>query len=128
MKFFLALALFIIASVAIVKAATNSPTLELEKKIAYQQGQFGALYDHCGGFDDKGIIGGSIGVWRNETFQGYNGTPLEYAAVEKSFDQAVKDVMQDSNSCNGWIKQAAATWSSIVQLSQYGTPVATVSR
>lgn len=100
------------------------PTLDLEKKIAYQQGQFGALYERCGSADEKGVIGGSLAAWRSETFRGYNGSAAEHRALEQSFDEAANAVALDAGSCKEWVKQAAATWRGIVQLSQYGTPVA----
>lgn len=101
-----------------------APTLGLEQKIAYQQGQFGALYAHCGNVMDRDVIGGTLANWRMETFRGYNGSPVELASVEKAFDAAANDVMSNSSSCQNWIKQAALTWNNIVHLSQYGTPVA----
>ncbi len=110
--------------VAAQAAGSVLPSFDLEQKIAYQQGQFGALYARCGSHADQEIIGGSLTVWRNETFRGYNGTAIERAGLEKTFDQAVHDVSADTAACQDWISQAAATWHGMVQLARYGTPVA----
>jgi len=115
---------FLFLTVLSDRALAIAPTIDLEKKIAYQQGQFGALYAHCGTVAERDVIGGTLANWQMETFRGYNGSPTERVAVEQAFDKAAKDVLADSNSCQNWIKQAAATWHSIVYLSQYGTPVA----
>jgi hypothetical protein len=109
-----------------VDAATpHTPLIELEKKIAYQQGQFGSLYAQCGSPQDKAIIGGSLASWRIETFQGYNGDARERKDIEKSFDEAASMIANDASDCKDWIKRAAVTWHSIVRLSQYGQPTAT---
>ena len=119
---------FLILTIVLARSASATtyihPTLDLEKKIAYQQGQFGALYAHCGSKDQQAVIGSSLATWRFETFRGYNGTALEKAALEKSFDDAATSVMSDATSCQDWVKAAAATWHGIINLSQYGTPVA----
>ncbi len=115
---------FIILCPVAVQAASVLPTYELEKKIAYQQGQFGGLYARCGSPEDQEIIGGSLASWRSETFRGYHGSPDERAGLEKVFDDAANTVVADSAGCQDWLKQAAATWHSIVYLSQYGMPVA----
>jgi hypothetical protein len=99
------------------------PNIELEKKIAYQQGQFGALYAHCASNDERAVIGGSLDTWRIETFQGYKGNTQELATVQAAFDSATRDVTADDHSCQDWIKQAAATWRSIITLSEKGLPV-----
>lgn len=121
MKFLAFLLLSLCTFSAVAQAST---LLDLEKKIAYQQGQFGALYERCGTPDEKAVIGGSLSTWRTETFQGYNGIAEEHAALEKSFDEASTAVALDANSCQDWIKQAAATWHGIVTLAQQGMPVA----
>lgn len=121
-KFFAAIVLSLILSTQAF--AATEPTFDLEQKIAYQQGQFGALYAHCGSGDNQAIIGGSLASWRKETFMSYNGTSEERANLQKAFDQAAIDVTQDATSCRDWMKQASATWRSIIQLSQYGTPMA----
>ncbi len=113
---FLAVLVFSTAQAALIK-----PALDLEKKIAYQQGHFGALYARCGTSDEKAVIGGSLVSWRMETFRGYNGSPQERAAVEKAFDEAAGTIMADQSACDGWIKQAAVTWHDIIDLAQYGT-------
>lgn len=105
-------------------AVRGLPSFDLEKKIAYQQGQFGALYAHCGAHEEQAVIGGSLASWRVETFQGYAGNAEERAGVERAFDDAASAVIADSTSCQDWVKQAAATWHSIIHLSQYGTAVA----
>ncbi len=118
--------LFVIAVLflALPAQAANirKPTLDLEKKIAYQQGQFGALYAHCGNANEKTVIGGSLAVWRDETFRGYNGTTSERESLLKEFDSAAIAVMADSSSCQNWGPQADATWHSVVYLSRYGSP------
>ena len=119
------LTLSILLATALIGTAEAGifPNLELEKKIAYQQGQFGALYAQCASNDEKAVIGGSLTNWRMETFQGYKGNPQELAAVEQAFDTASKDVVADKGSCQDWIKQAAVTWRSITVLAQNGMPV-----
>jgi hypothetical protein len=102
-------------------ATPNVPPFDIEKKIAYQQGQFGGLYAQCGSGYDKKVIGGSVNSWRMETFRGYKGSPVERTGMETAFDEAVRAVANDPNSCQDWIQQAGATWRSIVTLSQ-GTP------
>jgi len=127
MKLFQALAIIVAVSFAAVTAfaaTPNLPSFDLEKKIAYQQGQFAALYAHCGSPEERGVIGGSLASWRAETFQGYKGNAEERAGVEQAFDEAARSVAADGTSCKDWIKQAAATWHSIVFLSQRGFPVA----
>lgn len=119
----LALAI-VIFSFATAAANGFTPTLQLEEKIAYQKGQFGALYARCGSFEDKRVIGGSLETWKSETFRGYTGTPEELMKIEGAFDRAVTDVKNQPSGCQDWIKQAAATWHGIVRLSEYGLPVA----
>ncbi len=104
--------------------AATAPSLDLEQKIAYQQGQFGALYARCGSHDDKIVIGGTLANWRKETFAQYSGSAQEHASLEKAFDTAASDVAEESDVCRDWQKQASATWHGIVQLSEHGTPVA----
>jgi hypothetical protein len=106
--------------------ATSSltPTLQLEEKLAYQKGQFGALYARCGSHDEKVVIGGSLSTWKEETFRGYAGTPAELRKIEAAFDQAATDVNNQQNACEDWVKQAAVTWHGIARLSEYGLPVA----
>ncbi len=122
--FFAALVPFSAAHAAPTPAPTIAPTLELETKISYQQGQFGALYDRCAKADERAVIGGSLAAWRQETFRGYSGAEAERAAVLAAFDQAARDVAADPSACHDWIRQAAATWHSIVYLASYGFPVA----
>lgn len=122
MKLFQSFVLAVLTILTANAAMALSPTLDLEKKIAYQQGQFGALYDHCGTQDDKIVIGGSLAAWREETFRGYLGSAEEMAQLAQAFSQAADEVVKDTASCQDWIAQGAATWQSIVRLSQYGTP------
>ena len=90
-------------------AISIAPTLDLEKKIAYQQGQFGALYAHCGSHDDQAaVIGGSLTTWRMETFEGYHGTVAERDALQKEFDAAAQAVVADNSSCTNWLQQAGS--------------------
>ncbi len=70
----------------------KTPTLDLEKKIAYQQGQFGALYARCGARDELTVIGGSLAQWKNEVFRGYQGSAEEHAALEREFDDAANGI------------------------------------
>ncbi len=109
-------------------ATTQQPTIELEKKIAYQQGQFGALYAHCGNDKEQTVIGGSIAKWKTETFDGYQGNTQERAALEHEFDDAVNAVTADAGSCKDWIIQASATYRSVAMLSHFGLPTQTVTR
>lgn len=107
-----------------ISFASPSPSFDLEKNIAYQQGQFGALYAQCGSEKDQAVIGGSISIWRDETFAGYKGTSDEHQGLIKMFDQAVRDVRLDKNACQDWLAQASATWRSIAHLVTYGMPQA----
>lgn len=119
MKFLTALflSLAIAAGFNVAHAGTPTAIFDVEKKIAYQQGQFGALYAQCGSVNEKAVIGGSLVAWRSETFQGLRASPEEHTKLEQIFDDAAKDVVADPNSCRDWTKQAAATWHGIVQLS-----------
>jgi len=96
--------------------------LKLETAIAYQQGQFGALYAHCGDSADRVVIGGSLEAWKRETFRGYMGSPSDRAMLESSFDRAVQEVNADSNSCKDWPTQAAAAMHGADVLSRFGFP------
>jgi len=99
-------------------------SLELEEKIAYQQGLFGGLYARCGAPDEQqAVIGGSLATWRTETFRGYQGNSNERMRLGNAFDKAAAGVVGDPSACKDWIKKAAATWRDIVQLVQYGEPV-----
>ncbi|MDD3181804.1 MAG: hypothetical protein PHD48_03240 [Alphaproteobacteria bacterium] len=99
------------------------PTLDLEKKIAYQQGQFATLSERCGTDVDRKVIHGSVKAWRTETFTNYKGTSAELKQLEDSFDRAQAEVVADPNACVGWDKQVSATVRSIRQLAQYGNAV-----
>jgi opacity protein-like surface antigen len=126
MKKALAAALITLSLMGSAHAATVAPSFDLEKKIAYQQGQFGALYANCGSPQDQAaVIGGSLTTWRDETFEGYHGSAAERAALEKAFNEAAEAVSGDHASCSNWLQQASATWRSIATLSRYGIPTAT---
>jgi hypothetical protein len=122
MKFF-HLTVFALVLFAAASAQAMAPSPNLEEKIAYQQGQFGALYARCGSPDEKAVIGGSLANWRMETFRGYQGKPEERAQLEKAFDTAVAMIATTPDVCRDWIMQASVTWHSIAQLAQYGEPV-----
>lgn len=126
--FFLSLLFFLCVPILTAQAETTAkpskkPTIELENRIAYQQGQFAALYARCGSPNDRALIGGSTASWKEKTFANYKGTPEERRHVEKTYEQAVKEVQQDPGACNEWGRQASATLSSIRQLAHYGEPV-----
>jgi hypothetical protein len=124
MKFAISFFLGLIAFASLARAETPAAIYDLEKKISYQQGQFGALYARCGSTDEKVVIGGTLSEWRMETFRGYHGSANEQAGLEKIFDEAANAVALDSSSCRDWVKQASATWRGIAQLSQHGMPLA----
>lgn len=105
-------------------AVAATPNLTLETRIAYQQGQFAALYDQCGSVQQKTVIGGSTAQWRTESFEGYMGSAAERQQLELAFATALAEVKADPNACKDWTKQAAAVWRSIARLTMYGTPVA----
>lgn len=115
---------FLISILLAQQAFAATPTLAVEKAIAYQQGQFAALYEQCGSKEEKLVIGGSVATWRAETFAGYQGSAAERQALDHAFNQALAEVQADPQACKSWVKQVAAAWRSIIRLSVYGTPVA----
>ena len=123
MKRFAIISLVLLSGLSVThNAVAMAPTLDLEKKIAYEQGYFGALYAQCGSNHEREVIGGTLANWKNETFRGYNGNQSDRTAVLTAFDAAARDVANNGNSCKNWVRQAAQVWHNIIQLSQYGTP------
>ena len=123
MKWFRVFYVVALLSLLAITAHAAQPDLKLERNIAYQQGQFAALYDRCGSTKDRVVIGGSAINWRAEILTGYKGSTAERQQLEQAFDTAIQDVAADQSACEEWVKQAAATWHSIERLVKFGMPV-----